>query len=395
MNILLLYYTPFSEDDSFYWFYKQLVLWFNKKGYPSELHFCYLDKKEKEVINGLQLPDAYSFNSQRNVSAIVNYMKLNKIKIVFNFYLPVWKIGAFFISIKNAYPDVKLIELIHNCPNHSLQLKEYCLMNPDSGYRPSSLKERIVKVFPKLYLILLKKKLHQENKQAYNLHDAIVVLSSSYISEYLTMIGKEKSDKVFAIPNSLAPSSFLKSNVSIENKKKEILFVGGIRIEKSVMTLLKIWKEIQYKIPEWKLVIVGDGIQMPLCKKLYEDYNLERVEFKGYVDSRPLIDRASILCLTSIIEGLPTVFLEAMSMGVIPIGFNTFSAIYDMIDNWKNGVIIPAFDMELYAKSLIRLAKDDELRFKIAKDAILKVKQYDIENVGEKWFVLFRDLKFL
>lgn len=32
-------------------------------------------------------------------------------------------------------------------------------------------------------------------------------------------------------------------------------------------------------------------------------------------DVDPYIDRARILCLTSVIEGLPTVFTEAMSLG--------------------------------------------------------------------------------
>lgn len=390
MNILLLYYTPFSQEDSFYWFYKQLILWLNKNGNPSELYFCYLNKKEEEYIeNGLQLPDKHKFNSRKNVSAIVDFIGLNKIDVLFNFYLPVWIVGSFLLSIKKMCPNIKLIELIHNCPNHTLQLKKYNLENINSGYQANSIKEKIIKLFPKLYLSLLEKKVCQENRQAYKIHDAIVLLSPSYISEYLSLIGIRESNKVFAIPNPLAPKSFCNSNILVQDKEKEILFCGELRIEKSILTLLKVWKNIQNKVPDWKFIIVGDGIQMPQCKEVVKKWNIERVEFKGYVDSRPLIDRASVLCLSSVIEGLPTVFLEAMSMGVVPIGFNSFSAIYDMIDNWKNGVIVPAFNIDEYSKSLVKLMTEDNLRMRIAEAAKIKVQQYDVDIVGKQWNELF------
>ena len=74
--------------------------------------------------------------------------------------------------------------------------------------------------------------------------------------------------------------------------------------------------------------------------------------------SIPYIDRARILCLTSVIEGLLTVFTEAMSLGVIPIGFDSFNAIYDMIDDGIDGFIIPDNNYEQYAETILRPMKD-------------------------------------
>ena len=110
----------------------------------------------------------------------------------------------------------------------------------------------------------------------------------------------------------------------------------------------------------------------------------------GYQMSIPYIDRASILCITSVIEGLPTVFTEAMNLGVVPIGFDSFRAIYDMIDDGKNGFIIRDNDYKAYAQTLIQLATNDTLRHEIASNAKLQKGNYDIEHIGPLWIKAFR-----
>ena len=117
---------------------------------------------------------------------------------------------------------------------------------------------------------------------------------------------------------------------------------------------------------------------------------LKRVCLTGHQMSIPYIDRARILCLTSVIEGLPTVFTEAMSLGVIPIGFDSFNAIYDMIDDGIDGFIIPDNNYEQYAETILRLAQDDTLRCRIAYKAQKRKNRYDIEQVGPLWMETFR-----
>ena len=120
---------------------------------------------------------------------------------------------------------------------------------------------------------------------------------------------------------------------------------------------------------------------------------MRNVEFVGFQDALPFIDRSSVLCLVSNFEGFPTVFTEAMSLGVVPIGFDSFSAIYDMIDHGKNGMIIPCFDYERYADALVALAKDDQMRIRMAEAAKQKVKEYNIPRIASMWKDLFEELK--
>mgnify|MGYP000787986552 FL=1 len=79
-----------------------------------------------------------------------------------------------------------------------------------------------------------------------------------------------------------------------------------------------------------------------------------------------------------------------MSLGVIPIGFDSFNAIYDMIDDGIDGFIIPDNNYEQYAETILRLAQDDTLRCQIAYKAQKRKNRYDIEQVGPLWMETFR-----
>ena len=221
----------------------------------------------------------------------------------------------------------------------------------------------------------------QVNRKSYRLHDCIVLLSESYIPIYERLIGKVVNN-VYAIPN---PMPKICSKIPIEQKNNEILFVGHLTNVKRVDRLLTIWFKIQNRLKNWSLVIVGDGPERKYLESFVLENNLERVHFKGYVKSIDYIDSAKVLCLVSNFEGLPTVFLEAMRLGVIPIGYNTFPAICDIIDNGKNGYIIPFENEELYIKVLLDIATDDLLRKKLAEKAKLKSEEFTIKNVAMRW----------
>lgn len=52
---------------------------------------------------------------------------------------------------------------------------------------------------------------------------------------------------------------------------------------------------------------------------------------------------ASILCMTSTIEGLPMVLLEVMAAGCVPIVYGSFAAAEDVITNGENGYVVEPF----------------------------------------------------
>ena len=77
-----------------------------------------------------------------------------------------------------------------------------------------------------------------------------------------------------AIPNAIKP---VHSNIPIEEKDKEIIFVGRMATEKALPKLLKIWGMVQDKLPDWKLTLVGDGPQFGTCRQIIAEKKLKRL----------------------------------------------------------------------------------------------------------------------
>lgn len=61
------------------------------------------------------------------------------------------------------------------------------------------------------------------------------------------------------------------------------------------------------------------------------------------------------------------VLTEAMTFGVVPVAFNSYAAITDIIDDGKNGLLIPPFSHRAFARKLGALMKDEELRMEMSK----------------------------
>lgn len=385
MNILVI-------SNFFSSFYTSLVSYLNTKGIKATIHIASFENEGicTEYTFHFKLPEYGSYTSALNKAAILKFVKENNINLIL--FPQISDVGDLISNIKRINKTITCLFLLHSCPNLVVinkreQFKRLKLRNINS------VKDFFAWCCPQLYLSILKILWRRWAIRQYNSFDKIIVLSPSYVEEYEQIMGKVGfGSKIVAIPN---PRIEYKSQISIYNKKKQIVYVGRLGEEKAVYRLLQIWKRIYKQLPKWNLVLVGDGETRLENESFVKEQALERVEFLGVQKSIPIIDESAILCLTSNIEGLPTVFMEAMSLGVVPIGFNSFSAIYDMIDDNVNGVIIPAFDEELYAKALIQLALNENQRFHMAEMAQQKVNQYDIGEVGRKWLCLFKKLNLL
>ena len=177
--------------------------------------------------------------------------------------------------------------------------------------------------------------------------DALCLLSLKFLPDLRQIYSKDLS-RVIAIPN---PNTYPAQENTDFLKKKQILYVGRIEWrQKRVGRLIDIWKRIYKKFPDWELVIVGDGpIRQTLEQKALK---MERVVFTGWQDPEPFYRDASILCLTSDFEGWGMVLTEAMTFGAVPVAFNSYAAITDIIDDGKNGLLVPPFSHKEFAGKL-------------------------------------------
>lgn len=197
--------------------------------------------------------------------------------------------------------------------------------------------------------------------------------------------------KCSVIPN---PISFENEDVSKNNSQKIVLAVGSQSYNKGYDRLIDIWSIVSKKHLDWKLEIFG---------KIDESLNLQRhIEALGLDTSisfnKPVKNivqqykKASIFALTSRSEGFGMVLIEAMSFGVPCISFNCPHGPADIIKDGEDGFLIENGEIQEFAKSIIRLIEDAELRNSLGANAIENVKRYSPDTIIPIWDKLFKSL---
>lgn len=143
----------------------------------------------------------------------------------------------------------------------------------------------------------------------------------------------------------------------------------------------------------YNLVILGDG---PLRKdvELYiRNHNLSNIRIDAPTsDVAKYYEEFEILVMTSIFEGFGLVLTEAMSKGCVPIAFDSFSSVRDIICSSYNGILVSPFNQSEYVDKLVQLTKSPQLFKKMSEAAKSTIEKFDINVIGCKWIALFDDL---
>ena len=160
-------------------------------------------------------------------------------------------------------------------------------------------------------------------------------------------------------------------------------------VQKRVYRVIDTWNYLEKRFPDWRLTIVGDGEDRENLENHVRCLGLKRVSFEGFQKPIDYYKRASILLLTSDFEGFPLVLAECMSFGVIPAVYNSYSAIGDIIESDKDGVVIPyhrnGYQAEEAAGMVAQIMGNEVKREQMALAAVEKSKDYSVERIYEEW----------
>jgi glycosyltransferase involved in cell wall biosynthesis len=161
-----------------------------------------------------------------------------------------------------------------------------------------------------------------------------------------------------------------------------VLFVGRLTNWKGVETLLLAVKDL----PLVELTVVGDGPAWPHLVAFKEQLGLGiGVKFTGRVSweaARQAMSRHHLLVLTSLYEGLSHTLLEAGSLG-LPCVASACGGNDEVIVHEKNGLLIPAQDVEALRRAIMRIEGDEAFRRELAADARTRSRRFDLERTVE------------
>lgn len=271
--------------------------------------------------------------------------------------------------------------------------------SPDWWINKNSWKCTLPLIYFKDYIQSIKRRFYNPFKQMdiamYQIADKYILLSESFIPVFKRLYHiPDKEKKLHAISN---PCSFpLISPEKLKQKENIMLVVGRMEEhQKRISNILLIWEKFYQLYPDWRLMIVGDGPHLNLYKKMAAKKNLKKVEFLGNQNEvTPYYQKAKIFLMTSIWEGFGMTLVESLSQGCIPIAFDNYAALHDIIDNEKNGLIIPSNQLDDFLEGCIKLARKNFYEFReMSIYGIDKANSnFSIERIQSEWMRLFESL---
>lgn len=331
--------------------------------------------------------DSYS-QCQENISVLRKILLENNIKIIVNQNgMPIIPIKVIRKAAKGL--DVKIISVFHNAPgaNGRIQSVDTALSRCLDGVKRIELQ---VKRW------IVAKITGYGMAYNYKRSDMFLVLSPSYINKFKSFTGLHNPTHLQALANPITidPNDYI---YDIHKKQKEIIYVGRLdSIQKRVCRIIDTWSYLERQFYDWRLTIVGDGEDNNRLQEQAKRLGLKHISFEGYQNPIEYYKRAAILVLTSDFEGFPLVLGECMSFGVVPVVYNSFPAVSDMIEDGKNGILIPfcqeGYQAEVGASLLSNVMKNAIMRAQLALNAIEKSKEFSLSTIFEKWQTLLETL---
>jgi glycosyltransferase involved in cell wall biosynthesis len=197
-------------------------------------------------------------------------------------------------------------------------------------------------------------------KTVYPLADHIVVVSKR-AAEDLARSNGLAAECITAIYNPVVnPSLLEKAQIPVEHpwfqpgEPPVILGVGKLERQKDFPTLLKAFAQVQQHYTS-RLVILGWGALQAELEALAKDLGVsDAVALLGYVENPyAYMARAATFVLSSAWEGLPTVLIEAMAVGIPVVSTDCPSGPAEILDNGKYGALVPVGDQERLANAIL------------------------------------------
>lgn len=171
-----------------------------------------------------------------------------------------------------------------------------------------------------------------------------------------------------------------------------LLAVGRLHPDKGFDMLLDAFGAIAAQLPQWRLVILGEGTQRAaLTAKIAQLGLQDRVSLPGRVGN---VDdwyaAADLYVLSSRVEGLSNTLLEAMASGLAAVAFDCETGPREIVHDGVDGLLVrPAADPQSLARALESVMSDDARLQSLAEQALLVRERFSMARVSGLWRDVF------
>lgn len=217
----------------------------------------------------------------------------------------------------------------------------------------------------------------------------LIITTSNYCADAIQRHYGVLRERIAVVPEGIDLTLWKGLNTS-RREPATVLCVARQYPRKHVADLIDAWPLVRQRVPDARLVIIGDG---PEHDALQQRAFVQRdsIHLLGGVTSdvqvREWYARSTVFCLPSIQEGFGIVFLEAMAAG-LPIVSTNSAAIPEVVPHGIVGTLVNPSDPSALAAALIDLLCDPLKRATYATAAREYVQRYDWERVTDRFLAV-------
>jgi glycosyltransferase involved in cell wall biosynthesis len=218
--------------------------------------------------------------------------------------------------------------------------------------------------------------------------DAIHTVSKSTYDDVKKI---NKKSKVVMITNGLYPEKY--QGYFSEEFNDYIVFIGRLVFYKNVNFLINAFIHVLEKIPNAKLVIIGDGpLKTELTDLVTQNHLENNIIFIGFNDGDTkyeLLAKSTALVQPSLAEGSSMVAIEAFALGK-PVIMSNLKCSHELIVNGINGFTIPPDNQKQWTEKIEMLLTDKSESKKLGKNAQIRmIEKFNLNLLLQEFETLY------
>ena len=306
--------------------------------------------------------------------------------------------GDMGLRIKDINPEIQIISPRRNCGKPSLVMGSYEIVKAAWKWKPDVLcgmlwntksmitiagrllGSKVVLVESNSPLHEVARKKHKSftifyRKSVYGLADVVIAVSRGLAQETKELY---QLNEVKAIYNGIDIEKVrAKSNQNKGEVPHEyfgvglpvLVATGGLREQKGFKYLLEAFSIVN-KTTEALLILVGDGKLKEELRRMAKSLGIDQhIAMVGETEPYVYMKHGDIFVHSSVYEGFGLVLIEAMSLGMPVVSTDCNHGPGEIIENEKNGLLVPVADPAGLALAILRLINDKKLRSGLATRA--------------------------
>ena len=202
-----------------------------------------------------------------------------------------------------------------------------------------------------------------------------------------TIYNPTVSDDIFSLARETPPHPWLRPG---QKSGRVILGAGRFTEQKDFVNLIRAFRKVLDRVPDCRLVLIGDGPDRKKLESLVRDLGLaERVALPGYAKNPySYMKNADLYVLSSRYEGLGLTLIESMALGTPVVSTDCPSGPAEILCGGRYGALVPVHDSEALAKAMVEALANPRLTEEQVEWA---KKAFSVETAGDKYLALLLD----